>query len=90
MLEYFPTVVQVIPHEDCSVDVYFDDEKIVCCHAEKDLSADVFERIKEYCIFLDRCMDLNGTLAWDIAVETVLRCVMESRITSKKDLWRRA
>lgn len=67
MLEYIPTVVQVIPHEDYSVDVYFDDGKIVRCHAEKDLSEGVFERIKEYCIFLDRCMVLNGTLAWDIA-----------------------
>ena len=38
MLEYIPTVVQVIPYEDYTVDVYFDDGKIVCCHAEKDLA----------------------------------------------------
>lgn len=67
MIDYIPTVVQVVPYEDYTVDVYFDDGKIVCCHAKKDLSAGVFERIKEYHIFLEKCMVLNGTLAWDIA-----------------------
>ena len=67
MLEYIPTVVQVIPHQDYTVDVYFDDGKIVCCHADKDLSAGVFERIKAYHIFMNTCMVLNGTLAWDMA-----------------------
>lgn len=41
MLEYIPTVIQVIPYEDYTVDVYFDDGKIVCCHAEKDLSPNI-------------------------------------------------
>ena len=67
MLEYIPTVVQVIPHEDYTVDVYFDDGKIVCCHAAKDLSPNIFDRIKAYRIFMDTCMVLNGTLAWDVA-----------------------
>ena len=31
MLEYIPTVIQVIPYEDYTVDVYFDDGKIVKC-----------------------------------------------------------
>ena len=52
MLEYIPTVVQVIPYEDYTVDVYFDDGKIVCCHAEKDLSPNIFDRIKAYHIFM--------------------------------------
>ena len=43
MLEYIPTVIQVIPYEDYTVDVYFDDGKIVCCHAGKNLSPNVFE-----------------------------------------------
>lgn len=67
MLDYIPTVIQVIPYEDYTVDVYFDDGKIVCCHAEKDLSPNVFDRIKAYHIFMNKCMVLNGTLAWDIA-----------------------
>ena len=54
MLEYIPTVVQVIPYEDYTVDVYFDDGKIV-------------DRIKEYHIFMNKCVVLNGTLAWDVA-----------------------
>ncbi len=35
MLEYIPTVVQVIPYEDYTVDVYFDDGKIVCLPCRK-------------------------------------------------------
>ena len=53
MLEYIPTVIQVIPYEDYTVDVYFDDGKIVCCHAEKDLSPNIFDRIKAYHIFMN-------------------------------------
>ena len=67
MLEYIPTVIQVIPYEDYTVDVYFDDGEIVCCHVEKDLSPNVFDRIKAYHIFMNKCMVLNGTLAWDVA-----------------------
>ena len=67
MLDYIPTVVQVIPYEDYTVDVYFDDGKIVCCHAEKDLAPNIFDRIKAYHIFMNKCMVLNGTLAWDVA-----------------------
>ena len=63
MLDYIPTVVQVIPYEDYTVDIYFDDGKIVCCHAEKDLSPGIFDRIKAYHIFMNKCMVLNGTLA---------------------------
>ena len=64
MLEYIPTVVQVIPYEDYTVDVYFDDGKIVCCHAEKDLSPNIFDRIKAYHIFMDKCM----VLKWNIGM----------------------
>lgn len=42
------------------------DGKIVCCRAEKDLSPNIFKRIKAYHIFMNRCMVLNGTLAWDV------------------------
>ena len=39
----------------------------VCCHAEKDLAPNIFDRIKAYHIFMNKCMVLNGTLAWDVA-----------------------
>ena len=67
MSDYIPSVVQVIPHEDYTIDVYFDDGKIVCYNAKTDMSPKLFERICSKDIFLDRCTVLNGTLAWDVA-----------------------
>lgn len=67
MLEYIPTVVQVIPYEDYTVDVYFDDGKIVCYHAKTDMSPKLFEKICGKDVFMNQCTVLNGTLAWDVA-----------------------
>ena len=67
MSDYIPCVVQVIPYEDYTIDVYFDDGKIVCYNAKTDMSPKLFERISSKDIFLDRCTVLNGTLAWDVA-----------------------
>lgn len=38
MQDNIPSVVQVIPYEDYTVDVYFDDGKIVCYNAGRDMS----------------------------------------------------
>lgn len=67
MQDNIPSVVQVIPYEDYTVDVYFDDGKIVCYNAGRDMSPALFARIRDPEIFLGCCTVLNGTLAWDIA-----------------------
>ena len=67
MQDNIPSVVQVIPYEDYTVDVYFDDGKIVCYNAGRDMSPALFARIRDPEIFLGRCTVLNGTLAWDVA-----------------------
>ena len=67
MLEYIPSVTQVVPYDDYTVDVYFEDGKIVRYDVKSDLLDNVFKRIKEPDIFMNTCTILNGTLAWDVA-----------------------
>lgn len=76
MKDYFPNVIQVIPYEDYTVDVYFDDGKIVCYNVQKSLPQKLFQRIQSYDIFIKTCTILNGTLAWDISTENdVSKCI---------------
>ena len=67
MSDYIPSVVQVIPYEDYTVDVYFDDGKIVCYNAKTDMSPKLFKRICNKDIFMNQCTVLNSSLAWDVA-----------------------
>lgn len=60
-------VVQVIPYEDYRVYVYFEDGKIVCYDASCLLDKKVFEPLKKLTFFMESCMVLNDTLAWDLS-----------------------
>lgn len=62
----FPKVVQVIPMENYSVYVYFEDGKIVCYDMTEMIEKEVFRPLKNIQVFLDTCTVLNDTLAWDI------------------------
>ena len=42
-MDYFPEVVQVIPHEDYTVDVYFQDGKIVLYDMKPNLEKKCYE-----------------------------------------------
>ena len=64
---YFPDVVQVVPFEDYTVDVYFDDGKIVRYDVTPFLEKGIFRKLKDLQVFINACTILNGTLAWDIA-----------------------
>ena len=66
-MDYFPEVVQVIPHEDFTVSVYFSDGKIVLYDIKPYLEIEVFSKISDIDIFIESCTILNDTLAWDIA-----------------------
>ena len=44
MMDYTPDIVQVVPHEDYTVSVYFCDGKIVLYDAKPNLNKGVFER----------------------------------------------
>lgn len=63
----FPKVEQVIPMQDYSVYVHFEDGKIVRYDMSQMLEKEVFRCLKEIEIFMNRCTVMNDTLAWDIS-----------------------
>lgn len=65
-MDYFPEIVQVIPHDDYTVSVYFSDGKIVLYDVKPLLNNEVFKEWKSVEIFMETCTILNDTLAWDI------------------------
>lgn len=65
MQEYFPIVVQVIPKNNFTVQVYFDDGKIV--EYAPNLKGEVFQPLQDIQVFMNTCTVMNDTLAWDIA-----------------------
>lgn len=65
-MDYFPEVVQVIPHEDYTVEVYFQDGKIVLYDMAPNLNKGLFQRLKTIQTFMETCTVMNNTLAWDI------------------------
>lgn len=67
MQEYFPTVVQVIPHTDYTVYVFFDDGKIVVYDASPDLQCGIFQQLQDLKLFMETCTVMNNTLSWDIS-----------------------
>lgn len=62
----FPKVVQVIPMENYSVYVYFEDGKIVCYDMIQMIEKEVFRPLKDITVFKEACTVMNDTLAWDI------------------------
>ncbi len=65
-MDYTPEIVQVIPHEDYTVSVYFVDGKIVRYDVKPKLGRGVFKALENIEVFMDRCTIMNDTLAWDI------------------------
>ena len=65
-MDYFPEIVQVIPHDNYTVTVYFHDGKIVVYDLSNLLDTGIFIKLKDIKVFKDTCMILNDTLAWDI------------------------
>lgn len=65
-MDYTPEIVQVIPHEDYTVSVYFVDGKIVRYDVKPKLGKGVFKALEDIEVFMERCTIMNDTLAWDI------------------------
>jgi len=71
-----PDIVQVVPREDYSVLVYFEDGKVTCYDVSSLFDHGIFKMLKDKDIFMNRCMILNDTLAWDIAGDRdVSKCI---------------
>ena len=67
MMDYTPEIVQVVPHENYTVSVYFCDGKIVLYDIRPKLERGVFQKLKDRSFFMERCTIMNDTLAWDIS-----------------------
>ena len=67
MEEYEIEILQVVPHEDYTVSVYFSDGKIVSYDVKPFLETGVFVQLKDISVFMNSCTILNDTLAWDIS-----------------------
>lgn len=63
----FPKIVQVLPTEDYTVYVYFEDGKIVCYDVKPLLEKEIFAVLREIEYFIKTCTIMNDTLAWDIS-----------------------
>lgn len=63
----FPKIVQVIPTEEYTVYVYFEDGKIVCYDAKPLLKKEGFAVLRETTFFMNACTIMNDTLAWDVS-----------------------
>ena len=62
----FPEIVQVVPNEDYTVTVHFEDGKIVLYNVEPLLDNEIFLPLKDKNIFIETCTIINDTLAWDL------------------------
>lgn len=63
----FPKVKEVLPNRDYTVEVRFDDGKVVRYDASSLLNRGRCTALKDLDIFMSRCMVMNHTLAWDIS-----------------------
>ena len=71
----FPKAVQVIPMDNYSVYVYFEDGKIVCYDMTQMIEKEAFRPLKDTTVFKEACTVMNDTLAWDIGGAEIIRNV---------------
>lgn len=64
MMEHTPGIVQIVPHENHTVTVYFCDGKSVLYDVKPKLGRGVFQQLTDLSFFMERCTILNDTLAW--------------------------
>ncbi|MCL2694312.1 MAG: DUF2442 domain-containing protein [Oscillospiraceae bacterium] len=63
----FPSVFMVEPHNDYTVNVYFEDGNIKTYDVKPLIKkGGMFARLEDIDFFIDRCVVLNNTLAWDV------------------------
>ena len=62
----FPEIIQVVPNENYTVTVYFEDGKIVLYDVSPLFEKEIFRPLIDRNIFINACTILNDTLAWDL------------------------
>ena len=67
MMDITPDIIQVVPHENYTVSVFFCDGKTVLYDVKPKLNQGIFKLLKDLSFFMDNCTIMNGTLAWDLS-----------------------
>ena len=67
MMNFVPDIVQVVPHPDYTVSVYFVDGKTVIYDVKLKLGSGVFQTLQNKDVFINSCKIMNNTLAWDVS-----------------------
>jgi len=63
-----PSIFQVAANDDFTVDVYFDDGRVKVFDAKPLIGmGGIYSRLADKEFFVERCLILNRTLAWDTA-----------------------
>ncbi|SFR64388.1 DUF2442 domain-containing protein [Anaeromicropila populeti] len=63
----FPEIVQVVPNENYTVTIYFEDGKAVLYDISQLLEKEMFQPLKDKNFFINAYTIINDTLAWDLA-----------------------
>ena len=72
----FPKVVQVVPTEEYTMYVYFEDGKTMRYDVKSLLEKEVFSVLREAECFIQTCTITNDTLAWNISGIGIVRNVL--------------
>ena len=67
MMNLTPDIVQVVPHDDYTVSVFFCDGKTVLYDVKPKLKQGVFQKLQDLSFFMESCTIMNDTLAWDLS-----------------------
>jgi len=63
-----PRIFQVEPHNDFTVNVYFDDGIVKCYDANPLIKkGGIYAPLGEPDFFINHCVIMNNTLAWDVS-----------------------
>jgi len=62
-----PNIIQVLPMDDYTVQVHFEDGKVVCYDVKSLITHGIFKKLQNIEVFKNTCTILNHTLAWDIS-----------------------
>ena len=71
----FCEIVQVVPHDNYTVWVYFADGKVTEYDVKQNLNNGVFRRLKDISLFISKCRIMNDTLAWDVGENGEEDCI---------------
>ena len=63
-----PRIFQVVPNNDFTVNIYFDDGTVKIYDAKRLIEkGGIYAPLEDLDFFINRCVIMNNTLAWDVS-----------------------